>query len=502
MPLNLLLAGLSALLLILAFPRFDIAALAPFALAPLLVAVARTRARVAGRPVWPSWFLAGWVTGIVYWAGTCYWIQFVLSVHAGMSTPLAWLGFVFFSLYKALHMGLFALLAGFLLRRRWAVLTVPALWVAIERTHGDFGFAWLALGNAGLGMSLPARLAPFTGVYGISFVFAMMGTAAALVALRRPRVELAPVVALLLLPLVPGLPEAQRPAEPAVLVQPNISETARWSPQWVDETRRRFEALTYGAALQSPKSPPRLIVWPEAPFPSYYDRDSDFRTAVNDVARRNRAYLILNVTPYTAGGAPLNSALLISPDGQPLERYDKMNLVPFGEFVPRPFQWLVEKVSSEAGDFAPGQRQALLRAGTHRIGAFICYESVFPDFVRRFAGTGADLLVNLSNDGWYGHTAARDQHLKIVQMRAAENRRWILRATNDGITSTIDPAGRVSRNLPSYVEGAARTGYSYVQDVTFYTRHGDWLVWVCVMLAAAGLVETKLRGRTDPAPGN
>jgi apolipoprotein N-acyltransferase len=322
----------------------------------------------------------------------------------------------------------------------------------------------------------------------------------ALVALRRPRRELAPLAALLLLPLVPRLPGAQRPTEPAVLVQPDISETARWTPQWVAQTRLRLEALTYGAVFESPKSPPRLIVWPEAPFPSYYYRDPEFQTAVNDVARRSHAYLIVNVTPNTPAGAPLNSALLISPDGQPLERYDKMNLVTFGEYVPRPFQWLVEKVSSEAGDFAPGERQALLPAGAHRIGAFICYESVFPDFVRRFAGTGADLLVNLSNDGWYGHTAARDQHLKIVRMRAAENRRWILRATNDGITSTIDPAGRVHRNLPSYLEGAARTGYSYVKDVTFYSRHGDWFVWVCVLLAAAGLAEGKRGGRAWPAP--
>ena len=483
---NFLLAGASALLLVLAFPSFDIAWLAPFALAPLLVALARARTR------WEH-VLLGLFAGIAYWAGACYWIHYVLAAYGGMAEWAAWLGFAVFCVYKALPMAVFALLTGLLLARPWAVISVPALWVAIERTHGALGFAWLALGNAGVDMSIPARLAPFTGVYGISFAFAMMGTGLALVALRRPRMELAPLAALLLLPLLPQLPATQRPDEAAVLIQPNISESAAWTPQWVADMRERMLALSLQASLAVPKQPSSLIVWPEAPLPLYYYQDAAVRAEIGALARRSGAYLLLNVTPYAPSGAPLNSALLISPEGQPLGRYDKMNLVPFGEYVPRLFKSLIEKVSSEAEDFAPGQRQVVLPAGSHRIGAFICYESVFPDFVRRFANRGADLLVNISNDGWYGHTAARDQHLKIVRMRAAENRRWILRATNDGITATIDPAGRVYRNLPSYQAAAALTGYSYIRDVTFYSRYGDWFVLVCAILAAVALADV-LRG--------
>jgi len=159
-------------------------------------------------------------------------------------------------------------------------------------------------------------------------------------------------------------------------------------------------------------------------------------------------------------------------------------LVPFGEFVPWPFKTLVEKVSSEAGDFAAGRAQSTLPMGDHRIGAFVCYESVFPDFVRRFAAGGAELFVNISNDGWYGRSAARYQHLKIVRMRAAENRRWILRATNDGVTAAIDPAGRARVLLPSYTVGAAETGYSWIRPTTFYSRHGDWFVWLAAAVAA------------------
>ncbi len=486
MRLNFALSLSTALLLILAFPSADVAVLAPFAIAPLLVALARER-RHARR------FLLGWVAGIVYWAGVCYWIQYVLAFHGGMAQWATWLAFALFCLAKALHLAVFAVLAGLLIGRPWALVTVPALWVAIERTHADLGFAWLTLGNAGVDMSIAARLAPLTGVYGISFVFAMMGTAVALVALRRRRLELAPLAALLLLALLPKPPEAARGTDAAVLVQPDVSESATWTPEWVADMRNRLAALTLQSALRSDAVPPSLIVWPEAPLPQYYERDEPFRDEVNGLARRTRTYLIVNVTPYNAAGAPLNSALLLSPEGQPVARYDKMNLVPFGEFVPWPFRALVAKVSSEAGDFAPGEKQTLLPAGRHRIGAFVCYESVFPDFVRRFAANGADLLVNISNDGWYGRTAARDQHLKIVRMRAAENRRWILRATNDGITSTIDPAGRVWRNLPSYTAAAARTGYSYVRETTFYSRHGDWFVWVAAVLAGAGIGEALRR---------
>jgi apolipoprotein N-acyltransferase len=492
--LNPLLAAATALLLVLAFPHFDLAFLAPFALTPLLVAVAHT-------PAHARRFLLGWVAGVLYWAGGCYWIHFVMAVHGSMAEWAAWLAYALFCLIKGLHMGVFALAAGFLLARRWAAVTVPALWVAVEWSQTHLGFAWLDLGNAGIGMSVLARLAPFTGVYGISFAFALAGTALALAVLRRPRIELAPLVALLPIALLPALPPAQPGTQTAILVQPDVSETADWTPRWVREMQDRTTALTLKAAFADPSARPRLIVWPEAPMPIYYYEDPDTAAWVDEVARRTGAYLIVNATPHNAAGAPLNSALLVSPEGVAVGRYDKINLVPFGEFVPRPFKALVAKVSTESDDFAPGTRQVTLAAGPHRIGAFVCYESVFPDFVRRFALDGAEVLVNISNDGWYGNTSAREQHLNIVRMRAAENRRWILRSTNDGITATIDPAGRLYRDLPPYVQGAASTGYSWIAATTFYSRHGDWFVLLCALVAAAGLAY-RVISTARPASGH
>jgi apolipoprotein N-acyltransferase len=223
-----------------------------------------------------------------------------------------------------------------------------------------------------------------------------------------------------------------------------------------------------------------------APF-YFYDEDARFRKYTTELTQTTRAYLLTGVVAHTARRAPLNSVELLSPSGRPLSRYDKVNLVPFGEFVPWPFGF-VNKISTEAGDFAAGNRVVVSPVNGHRIGTFICYESVFPNFVRQFARGGAEVLFNVSNDGWFGKSSARQQHLQIVRMRAAENRRWLLRATNDGITATIDPAGRLRGTLPRYVEATSTTGFSYIAERTVYTRFGDWFPMLCAVIALACLI--------------
>jgi apolipoprotein N-acyltransferase len=477
--LNYLLAALSALLLILAFPRFDFAFLAPVALAPILAMAAREL-----RP-WRQ-FAAGYFCGVVYWFGACYWIQFTLAVYGNLGVAAGWAVFFLFCLAKALHMGVFALAAGILMRTAWAIPAVAALWVAIEVTHGPLGFAWLALGNAGIDMGIPMRLAPYTGVYGISFVFVMMSAALALAVLRRPRWQLAWLLPLPLLILLPRLPDSQPGKRTAVLAQPNISDTVEWTPQSLEKMERRLFYLSMTTVFQDKKQAPELLVWPEVPAPLYVD-DPGFVRVAGDLARTTRAYLLAGVVAHRSDGAPLNSALLLAPSGEVVGRYDKVHLVPFGEFVPWPFGF-ANKISTEIGDYKPGDKVVVLPAGDHRLGVFICYESVFPNFVRQFAADGAELLLNISNDSWFGKTAARLQHIKIVRMRAAENRRWILRATNDGISATIDPSGGLRGTLPDYVESASQTGYSYAKETTFYTRHGDWFAMVSAGVAIGLLV--------------
>ena len=485
--LNWILALASAALLILTFPGFSLAWLAPVALAPLLVALVR-------EPRWARRFLLGWGAGVVYWLGVCYWIQFVLAFHGGVGNTVGWALLLLFAVAKALHLGVFAAFAGLLMRRWWAAPTVAALWVAVEVTHGSLGFAWLALGNAGIDMAVPLRLAPFTGVYGLSFVFAMTAAALALAIMRRPRRELFWLAPILLLPLLPQMPPVERGTETALLVQPNISETEQWTAESLDRLKRRQVMLSLRGALARPQ-PPSIIAWPEVPAPFYYSEDEQFRGYVNNLARAAQAYVLLGIVAHTAGGAPLNSAALISPEGTLVSRYDKVNLVPFGEFVPWPLGF-ANKISTEVGDFAAGSRvvvsPVMSPAGNHRLGTFICYESVFPNYVRKFAAGGAEVLFNISNDGWFGKSAARAQHLSMVRMRAAENRRWILRSTNDGITATIDPAGRLRGTLPPYAEAASYTGFSYVSALTVYTRLGDWFALLCAAAAVLGIVAERV----------
>lgn len=483
--LNYGLAALSAILLVLVFPRFNLVWLAPVALTPLLVGLVRET-----RPV--RRFLAGYLCGLVYWFGVCYWIQFVLSFHGALGPVAGWAVFLLFCIVKAIQMGVFALLAGVVLRTAWAVPAVAAIWVSIEITHGWLGFAWLALGNAGVSMSVPMRAAPWTGVYGLSFAFAMMAAALAMAVLRRSPRHLLWLILLALLLLPPALPESTPGTETAALVQPNIPETEQWTPRSAAALQRRLMYLSMSVAFPA-RPPVSLLVWPEVPAPLYSD-DPVFLGLARNLARETQTYFLSGVVAHAPDGGPLNSALLISPAGEVVSRYDKIHLVPFGEFVPWPFGF-ASKISTEVGDFRPGNRVVVSPVGSHRLSTFICYESVFPSLVRGFVANGAELLVNISNDSWFDRSAAREQHLAIVRMRAAENRRWVLRSTNDGITAAIDPAGRVLGRLPNYTEAASRSGFSWVRETTFYTRHGDWFAVLCAVAAGAAIGGSITRGR-------
>jgi len=479
--LNFVLSIASAVLLVLLFPRFNLVWLAPIALTPLLIAVAR-------EPRWKWRFLMGYSAGIVYWFGLCNWIEWTLAQHAGVSEPVAWTLFVLFCLAKALQLGVFAILAA-----RLPPPVVAALWVVLEWTHSYTAFEWLNLGNAAADMSILLRLAPFTGVWGISFAFALM-SAVITAALARPRradsnarrgrLPSLWLLVLLVLFVLPGVPAPERGSATAVVVQPNMDDETLWNTELIGRAEDRLRELSSSLA---PPGSAALIVWPEMPAP-FYDNDPTFLNLAGAIARNAHANLLTGVVAHAPDRAPLNSALLIDPNGNPESRYDKVNLVPFGEFVPWPFGLVTSKVSTEAGDFEAGHNVVVSPVGSNRIGTFICYESVFPSYIRRFAASGANALFNISNDSWFGKSQARYQHLQIVRMRAAENHRWIVRATNNGVSAVVDPAGRVRGALPEYQEGAGRFRFAYSSDITPYTRFGDWFVLLCALVAAAGFL--------------
>lgn len=489
MLLNYALALLSGVLLFLVHPRFSLAFLAPVAIAPLLYALAREWAP-------KHRFLLGYVTGVTFWAGVNYWIQFVLSVHGHLGDVGGTVVWVLFCLAKGLYLGGFGMLAGVLIQKSYGVLAIPALWVGIERIPGPFSYTWLTLGNAGVDMAIPMRLAPLTGVYGLSFVFALLGTALAWIALRRPRKALLWLSLLGILVFLPPLPEVSKPTETAATVQPNIAERDDWTQDEVQALHQKLEILALQAGLATPR--PDVVLWPEMPAPVYYFEDADLRNRLHNLARLVQAPLIVGTVGQNEQKAFLNSAIQISPAGELKGRYDKIFLVPFGEFIPFPFKGMVQKISTEVGDFEAGASVSTFDLGAEKLGAFICYESAIPHLVRQFPAGGASVLVNLTNDGYFGDTAAREQHVSLVRMRAAENRRWIVRSTNDGLTASIDPAGRIWQTLPPQTETSGRLGFAYMRETTVYSRFGDVFAWgslvVALLCLALSQVPTFSRG--------
>jgi apolipoprotein N-acyltransferase len=290
----------------------------------------------------------------------------------------------------------------------------------------------------------------------------------------------------------------------ALLVQENIPVDENWTRDTFQRTLRDLIDLTVKAdssttssfgAPGSQTDKPDLIVWPESPAP-FFTTDPLFQDPVSQMARETRTWVVtgsIGSTPATqTGKSPsevFNSAALISPSGNWSGRYDKVHLVPFGEYLPFPKLFaFAGGLTKEVGEFTPGTSRAPLAAGSIPLGIFICYESVFPDDVRQFANNGAQVFVNLSNDGWYGDSGAYAQHLNQTRMRAIENDRWILSSTDTGVTAAIDPYGRVVARMARKERGAMVAPYALTSVTTFYTRHGDWFAWLCAIISAGALL--------------
>ncbi len=515
-----LLALASGLLQVLVFPRPSLDWLGWVALAPLVVAILRGQAAAnpespgpAGRDLpatsRSAGFLLGYACGIVWYGGSCFWVFHVMHTYGGLAAPVSAALLVLFCLYLGLYHGLFGFLLALAARHslRRALLLAPFLWVAVELARARItGFPWDLLGTAQVGNIPLSRFAMVTGVYGMSFAIALVNTALAAAflvpPLRRRRLLLAALAAAGLLQAgnlyqPPSLPTERV----ATLVQPNlpILEPEAWTSEFFDHTLGELSRLSLPPARAATPGGPGLIVWPESPAP-FFVTDMRFRHAVSQLATATNAYVLAgSLGTRTAGsqpggtatGAPelLNSAALVAPSGAWVARYDKVHLVPFGEYVPfKRLLGFAEKLTREVGDFGRGREQTPLDLGAYKIGAFICYESIFPDEVRQFALRGAQVFVNISNDGWFGESGAPGQHLNMARMRAIENRRWLLRATNTGITAAIDPLGRVVARAPRNQRIALQAPYAPIAELTFYTRHGDWFAWTCVVISLLGLL--------------
>jgi apolipoprotein N-acyltransferase len=512
-----LLVVLSAILQVIIFPLPGIYVLSWFALAPLILALLRSRPtgelEIAGslrlRPATPGQgFLLGYLCGILWYAGTCYWIYDTMRQYGGLNAPEALLALFLFCCYLGLYHGLFGLfvsvLAGSGRDFRRPLVIAPFLWVAVELARTRItGFPWNLLGIAQVDNLALCRIAASTGVYGISLEIALVNVAlaAAFLVPREKRgamlaAALAAAAVLQAGRLVDAPPAKADHA--ALLVQQNIPVSAEWTPASLQQTLNELTELTVKSVTTSPMKI-SLVVWPESPAP-FFTNDPRLREALSAMARDTKTWTVAGtIGTASAAGASghsssvFNSAAWISPSGEWITRYDKIHLVPFGEYLPFPSLFsFAGGLTKEVGEFQPGTTRSPLNGGDERLGVFICYESIFPDEVRLFADQGAQVFVNISNDGWYGDSGAYAQHLNQTRMRAIENDRWLLSATDTGVTASIDPWGRVVARVARKQRTTLIAPYALISVTTFYTRHGDWFAYACAIISV-GVLLTRFR---------
>jgi apolipoprotein N-acyltransferase len=405
------------------------------------------------------------------------------------------------ALYLGAYVGAFAMGWAWLAPRGLVgqILVPPTLWTALEfiRTYALTGFPWgfLAYTQAG---NLPLiQTAAWTGMYGVSWIVALAnaGLAAAMdreVPLVRRGIALAAIAALIggasfLGAGRLGIPPQGQPFQVAVL-QGNVPQDMKWLPEFREEILQRYERLT----LRAGGTRPTLIVWPETAIPYLLRVDVPIRARVEAFAGKTRAHLLVGCVDAEITSPPryFNSAFQVDPDRGIVGKYDKIHLVPFGEYIPlRPVLGLfVDTLTQGAiGDFQAGQEYTVFDLGQARFGVTISYEVYFPDQVRRYIQRGADFLVNITNDAWYGRTAAPYQHLAMVVFRAVENNAYLVRAANTGISAVVDPTGRVFAASDLFEEEILVQTIRTRAGETFYTRYGDVFAWLSV-LGAVGSV--------------
>jgi apolipoprotein N-acyltransferase len=486
-------------------PSLDWTPLAWVGLVPLVWGV---QGRRPGRA-----FLLGWVTGVGFWLATAYWIVHTIGNYTAVPVPVAAAILGLMASVLACYHGAFAAgLAWGAARGLPWVWLAPGLWVLLEWMRGWFfiGFPWAALGYSQHRFLDLVQVVEVTGVYGVSAILVLFNVVVARVlvargpALRRQLPALAVVTALVVvLPLAGRVRRGQLAAMPVAdrikvgIAQGNVDQSRKWDPAFQEETLARYERLTRAAADAGAE----MVVWPETAVPFFLQEAGRQRRRVLDLARETEAFLLVG-SPAAhrradGGVGQTNRAYLIGPGGRERDFYDKIRLVPFGEYVPYArILFFVDRMVTAVGGMEAGRRATIFR-GPHDagFGALVCYEGIFPDLSRRMVGEDAAYLVNVTNDAWYGPTSAPAQHLVQATFRAIENRVPMVRAANTGISALIDFDGRVqwASALDHEVWHVGTIAWTDVR--TFYTRFGDVFAWGCVLTTlGAGVVGLRVRG--------
>lgn len=488
-----LLALLSGLLLAASFPKYGHPIFAWTALAPLLVALLSARGPHAPRP-----FALGWITGFVHFSLTVSWVVEVMSLHGGLATPVAWAVMLLLAAYLALYPALFAVLVDRAVRRLGAdgVWLAPLLWPATEWLRGwvGGGFPWALLGTSQAEVTPVIQLASVTGVFGVSALLALTATAGAALAVSRDGRQRARAIAAVGVVLVVGALGTWRvvggalltegPVLKVGLLQGNVAQDQKWDPAMRDDITARYlrlseQVISVGA---------RLVVWPEASTPFFFEAEPQRAVPVRALAQSSKTSMIIGTDEFEqdrAGSRIYNSVVAIGEDGRTRGGYRKIQLVPFGEYVPlKSLLFFVGPLVEKVSDFAPGTEATVLDTGVARTGVSVCYEVVYPWISRAFANGGANLLTTITNDAWFGTSSAPHQHFAQASVRAVEQGRFLVRAANTGISGIVDPYGRTVLRTPLFEEAAVTGDVRLIEHRTIYSYLGDLVAWFGLALAA------------------
>ncbi len=494
------LAVISGLLLTGSFPKMDLPWLSWIALVPLLLAL-------IGR-TFGTGFRIGFLAGLVHNLSLLYWVVDTMRTYGHLPWPLCVLLLVLLAAYLALYTALFAGLVCRICRKPWAYMVlVPLFWVALEYVRSFLlsGFPWEFVGYSQYAVRPLIQISDLGGVYGVSFLVVLanaavfMLTASLAGRYRRHLRATVPFAAasLLATAVLIGLAWIYgqwriaaidnrilgSPTAKIGIVQGNIPQSLKWDAAYQETTTKKYIDLSLGTR----KNPVELVVWPETATPFYFIHQVELTRMVTEGIQDTGTDFLIGSPSAVSRGTTVdyyNSAYLISARGKVTGKYDKVHLVPYGEYVPLR-RWLpfLGKMVEQVGDFQSGVKGRTLLWRHHRLGVQICYEIIFPELSRAMVDNGAALLVNITNDAWYGRSSAPYQHFSMVVFRAVENRRSLVRSANTGISGFVDPTGRIMDPTPLFEDAVVTRSLPLLKTRTLYTRFGDVFAQACLVLA-------------------
>ena len=490
------------------FEGFQWGSLAWIALLPLHRVLLNVTVRQA--------FARGWLAGFFAFVGTMYWVVVAMHLYGKVPLPISIAIMFLLTTYLGIFVGIYAW--GFVwIEQRWATVAwilAPCLWVSLEflRTFAFSGLPWGLLGYSQFKWLPIIQVANITSVYGVSFLIVLVNVSLFFLlrwiltkkpsrdSLLQPWIPLATAAVIVLVVWLYGFNQLTTPSSESLnvgIVQANIEQTHKWDTDYRLDTIERYARLTRTIIPDSD-----FILWPEAATPFLFESEIGYQSFVVKMIQQEQIPLVFGSPTLRRhdDGKPylLNSAYVLSPSGEITGRYDKQHLVPFGEYIPlKKFLFFLEKLVVGIGDFRPGSGPTLLSIPYHsgqkeaKFGMAICYEVIFPNLVRQLVNEGANFLVTITNDAWFGNTVAPYQHFAMVVFRAVENRMAFARAANTGISGFVDPTGHIYAPVPIFTEESFFGSISLGKPTTFYTQFGDVFAWTCVIISLFLLWFTK-----------